>query len=104
MGSSIAAVAGVPLMAAVAGACGWRAAFATIGAVLLVATLAVRLWFPATAPRPGGMSARGTLGTLWRVRGLPSVLGANLPIRSRALSPRAFVGPVTVCWLPRRPL
>jgi DHA1 family inner membrane transport protein len=82
MGFSLAAIAGVPLMAAVAGLFGWRAAFATIGAVLLGATLAVRIWFPATRPRPSGTTALGTLGTLWRLRGLLNVLGANLLERS----------------------
>lgn len=82
MGFSVAAIAGVPLMAAIGGTLGWRWAFATIGGVLLLAALATRLGFPALPPPAAPSSVRATYRALWSVRGLSSILAANLVERS----------------------
>jgi predicted MFS family arabinose efflux permease len=82
MGFSIAAIAGVPLMAAVGGALGWRWAFGLIGAVLLLIALGMRLGFPSVPPRPAGGGALATYRSLRGIAGLPAVLGANLLERS----------------------
>lgn len=82
MGFSVAAIAGVPLMAAIGGTLGWRWAFATIGGVLLLAALATRLGFPALPPPAVPSSVRATYRALWSVRGLSSILAANLVERS----------------------
>lgn len=82
MGFSAAAIAGVPLMAAIAGALGWRWAFVAIGGVLLLAALATRLGFPSLSPGAAPGSVLATYRALWQVRGLPSILGANLVERS----------------------
>lgn len=82
MGFSAAAIAGVPLMAAIGGALGWRWAFVAIGGVLLLAALGTRLGFPSLPPGAAPSGVLATYRALWRVRGLPSILGANLVERS----------------------
>jgi len=82
LGFSIAAIAGVPLMAAIAGASGWRAAFGTIGVVLLATALGFRLWFPAIPTRSTTGSVLATYRALWGIDGLLLVLAANLVERS----------------------
>lgn len=82
MGFSFAAIAGVPLMAAVGGVLGWRWAFAASGAIMLALAGAVRLWFPEIAPLVPGTSLRASYRTVWGVRGLLNLLSANLMERS----------------------
>jgi DHA1 family inner membrane transport protein len=82
MGFSFAAIAGVPLMGAVGGALGWRWAFATLGALLLMLALCVRLWFPRIPPLATGTSVLATYHAVRGVRGLLSLLSANLMERS----------------------
>lgn len=93
MGFSLAAIAGVPLMAAIAGTLGWRWAFATIGGVLLLAALGTRLGFPALPPRAAPSSVLATYRALWRVRGLTSILAANLVERSLFVLVTIYVSP-----------
>lgn len=82
MGFSLAAIAGVPLMAAIGGTLGWRWAFGAIGGVLLLAALGTRLGFPALPPGAAPSSVLATYRALWSVRGLSSILAANLVERS----------------------
>jgi MFS transporter, DHA1 family, inner membrane transport protein len=82
MGFSLAAIAGVPIMGAVGGAFGWRSAFAASGVLMLALALGVRLGFPDIPPLVTGTSLRATYRTVWGVRGLLNVLGANLMERS----------------------
>jgi DHA1 family inner membrane transport protein len=83
MGFSFAGLAGVPLVGAlVGGMFGWRWAFATIGGVLLLLALCMRIWFPDLPPVAAGTSVLATYRAVWGVRGLLSVLGANLVERS----------------------
>jgi DHA1 family inner membrane transport protein len=82
MGFSFAAIAGVPLMGAVGGALGWRWAFVTIGVLLLLLALCVRLWFPRIPPLAVGIGVVATYRAMWEVPGLLSLLGANLMERS----------------------
>jgi predicted MFS family arabinose efflux permease len=82
MGFSAAAIAGVPLMAAIAGTAGWRWSFAAVSAVLLVAALGVRLGFPSLPPRGSSGGLVATYRAIWNVPALFSVLGANLVERS----------------------
>jgi predicted MFS family arabinose efflux permease len=82
MGFSFAAIAGVPVMAAIGGAFGWRAAFVAIGAGLLALALAVELWFPRIPPVAAGTSVLATYRAVWEVPGLLNLLAANLLERS----------------------
>ena len=82
MGFSFAAIAGVPLMSALGGVLGWRWAFAAIGVLLLLLALCVWLWFPRIPPMAAGTSVLATYQAVWGVRGLLSLLGANLMERS----------------------
>ena len=82
VGFSFAAIAGVPAMSAIGGAFGWRWAFATMGVLLLLLALAVQTWFPDAPPRPGAASVPATYRALLRVRGLGSLMSANLVERS----------------------
>lgn len=82
MGFSFAAIAGVPVMGAVGGALGWRAAFLVLGVTLLGLALCVRLWFPDIPPVASGTSVVATYRAVWDVRGLGNVLGANLMERA----------------------
>lgn len=82
MGFSFAAIGGVPLMGAVGGALGWRWAFVTIGILMLLLALWVRLWFPRIPPLALGTSVAATYRAVWGAPGLLSLLGANLMERS----------------------
>jgi len=82
MGFSLAAIAFVPLMAALGGALGWRWAFGATGGALLLAALGIQLWFPRRLPRPAPGGVLATYRELWGVPGLANVLGANLLERS----------------------
>src|SRR5439155_16087642 len=80
VGFSFAAIAGVPAMSAIGGAFGWRWAFATMGVLLLA--FAVLRWFPDARPRRATASVPATYRALVRVRGLWSLMSANLIERS----------------------
>jgi MFS transporter, DHA1 family, inner membrane transport protein len=82
MGFSFAAIGGVPVMAAVGGALGWRWAFAAIGLVMLLLAGSVWLWFPRIPPVASGTSVLATYRTVWGVPRLLNLLGANLLERS----------------------
>src|SRR3989441_493811 len=82
VGFSFAAIAGVPAMSAIGGAFGWRWAFATMGVLLLLLALAVLRWFPDAPPRASTASVPATYRALLRVRGLWSLMNANLVERS----------------------
>ena len=82
VGFSFAAIAGVPAMSAIGGTFGWRWAFATMGVLLLLLALAVQTLFPDVPPRPGAASVPATYRALVRVRGLWSLMSANLVERS----------------------
>jgi len=82
MGFSFAAIGGVPIMAAVGGALGWRWAFAAIGLVMLLLAGAVWLWFPRIPPTVSGTSVLATYRAVWGVPRLLNLLGANLMERS----------------------
>jgi len=82
MGFSFAAIGGVPMMAAIGGALGWRAAFVVAGVLLLLLALAVRLWFPRIPPMVVGTSVLATYRAVWGVPRLLNLLGANLMERS----------------------
>jgi predicted MFS family arabinose efflux permease len=82
VGFSFAAIAGVPAMSALGGAFGWRWAFATMGVLLLLLSLSVLRWFPDARPRVTTASVPATYRALFRVRGLWSLMSANLIERS----------------------
>lgn len=82
MGFSFAAIGGVPAIAAVGGAAGWRWAFVAIGVVLLALAVVVQVWFPRIPPMSVGTSVMATYRSVWGVRGLLALLGANLMERS----------------------
>jgi predicted MFS family arabinose efflux permease len=82
MGFSFAAIGGVPIMAAVGGALGWRWAFAAIGCVMLLLAGSVWRWFPRIPPTASGTSVFATYRTVWGVPRLLNLLGANLMERS----------------------
>src|SRR5438034_5004967 len=78
VGFSFAAIASVPAMSAIGGAFGWRWAFATMGVLLLLLAFAVLRWFPDARPRRATASVPATYRALLRVRGLWSLMSANL--------------------------
>jgi predicted MFS family arabinose efflux permease len=78
VGFSLAAIAGVPLIGALGGLFGWRAAFAAVGASLLVLATVVRLAFPAPPPSAGGAGVLATYRVVFGVPRLGRVLAANL--------------------------
>jgi predicted MFS family arabinose efflux permease len=82
MGFSFAAIGGVPIMAAVGGALGWRWAFAAIGCVMLLLAGSVWRWFPRIPPTVSGTSVFATYRAVWSVPRLLNLLGANLMERS----------------------
>src|SRR5207244_3063131 len=82
VGFGFAAIAGVPTMSAIGGAFGWRWAFATMGVLLLLLAFAVLRWFPDARPRRATASVPATYRALLRVRGLWSLMSANLIERS----------------------
>ena len=82
MGFSFAAIGGVPIMAAVGGALGWRWAFAAIGGVMLLLAGSVWRWFPRIPPTVSGTSVFATYRAVWGVPRLLNLLGANLMERS----------------------
>ena len=82
MGFSFAAIGGVPIMAAVGGALGWRWAFAAIGCVMLLLAGSVWRWFPRIPPTASGTSVFATYRAVWGVPRLLNLLGANLMERS----------------------
>jgi predicted MFS family arabinose efflux permease len=81
-GFGLAAVAGVPAVGIIAGAWGWRWAFALTGAVLLVLAVCVHVAFPHVRPEHERSSLRQTYAAVLGVPGLGNVLGANLLERS----------------------
>jgi predicted MFS family arabinose efflux permease len=82
LGFSFAAIGAVPLVSALGGALGWRWAFATTGVMLLALALGIRLWFPGVPPLTTVTSIPATYRALSGVRGLPSLLVANMVERS----------------------
>jgi DHA1 family inner membrane transport protein len=78
LGFSFAAIVGTPAVGAIGGAFGWCWAFVATGLLLLVVGAVFRLTFPAVR----GLHAEGgvlaTYHAVREVRGLGSVLGANL--------------------------
>jgi predicted MFS family arabinose efflux permease len=82
MGFSFAAIGGVPIMAAVGGALGWRWAFVAIGGVMLLLAASVWRWFPRIPPIASGTSVFATYRAVWSVPRLLNLLGANLMERS----------------------
>ncbi|HEY7655180.1 MAG TPA: MFS transporter [Methylomirabilota bacterium] len=82
MGFSFAAIGGVPMIAAVGGALGWRWAFAAIGCVMLLLAGTVWRWFPRIPPTASGTSVFATYRAVWGVPRLLNLLGANLMERS----------------------
>ncbi|HEY0582666.1 MAG TPA: MFS transporter [Chloroflexota bacterium] len=81
-GFGLAAVAGVPAVGIIAGAWGWRWAFALTGAVLVVLAVCVHVAFPHVRPEHERSSLRQTYAAVLGVPGLGNVLGANLLERS----------------------
>src|SRR2546428_456478 len=69
-------------MSAIGGASGWRWAFAARGGLLLLRAFAVLRWFPGARPRRATASVPATYRALVRVRGLWSLMSANLIERS----------------------
>jgi predicted MFS family arabinose efflux permease len=96
MGFSLAAIAFVPLMAAIGGTLGWRWAFGLIGAAMLVAALGIQLRFPDPAPRAEDAGIRATYHALRDVPGLLNVLGANLLERSLFVMVTIYLPPFLV--------
>ena len=96
MGFSLAAIAFVPLMAAIGGALGWRWAFGLIGAAMLIAALGIQLRFPAPAPRAADAGIASTVHALRDVPGLLNVLGANLLERSLFVMVTIYLPPFLV--------
>jgi predicted MFS family arabinose efflux permease len=82
LGFSLAAIATVPLVGAVGGAFGWRAAFVAVGIAQLALALATRAWFPRRPAVAAGTTVAATYRAVWQLRGLLNVLGANLAERS----------------------
>jgi DHA1 family inner membrane transport protein len=82
MGFGLAAIAGVPVVGAVAGVLGWRAAFAITGLGLLVLAELVRLRFPALRPVATGMRLTEGYRAVFAAPGLLSFLSANFIERS----------------------
>src|SRR5947209_18403686 len=81
-GFGLAAVAGVPAVGIVDGLFGWRWAFATTGAVLLVLAGLVQAAFPSLKPDHAGSSLRQTYAAVLGTPLLGNVLTANLLERS----------------------
>ncbi|AVP58371.1 MFS transporter [Pulveribacter suum] len=67
LGLTVAVVVGVPLAAWMGEGLGWRAAFALVGAIGLLAVALVHRWVPRT-PAPAQASARGELRALARAQ------------------------------------
>src|SRR5579864_528689 len=81
-GFGLAAVAGVPAVGVLGGLLGWRWAFASTGAVLVVLAILVQLAFPPGKPTQSGSSLRQTYTEVLGVPRLGNVLAANLLERS----------------------
>jgi predicted MFS family arabinose efflux permease len=81
-GFGLAAVAGVPAVSIVGGLVGWRVAFFSVGAVLLVLAVLVYVAFPRSKPTHTGSSLRQTYAEVFGVPLLGNVLVANLLERS----------------------
>jgi len=81
-GFGLAAVAGVPAVGVVGGMLGWRAAFFSVGIVLVLLAILVHVAFPASKPTHSGESLRQTYADVLGVPLLGNVLVANLFERS----------------------
>lgn len=67
LGLTVANVVGVPLGTLLGQAVGWRATFAAVGVIGVLALIAVALWIPDAAPTAAGKGAlRGEVATLRR--------------------------------------
>ncbi len=82
MGFGLAAIAGVPVVGALAGLLGWRAAFAITGLGLLVLAALVRLRFPASPPVAARLRLTEGYRAVFAAPGLLSFLSANFVERS----------------------
>ncbi len=82
MGFGLAAIAGVPVVGALAGLFGWRPAFAITGLGLLVLAALVRLRFPASPPVATGSDLAESYRAVFAAPGLLSFLSANFVERS----------------------
>jgi predicted MFS family arabinose efflux permease len=95
-GVSGAAIAGVPLLAAVAAAAGWRAAFSTLAILYLASALFVRLVIgPGERRAPGGNEPRALLaayGPPLRHRTTLLVLASNVLGRSGTAALTTYLG------------
>lgn len=78
MGFSLAAIAGVPVVAAVGGLFGWRWAFALTGLTLLGLAALIQVAFPPPKPTTTGTGILGTYRAVLSVPLLGNVLSANL--------------------------
>src|ERR1051326_6683276 len=81
-GFGLAAVAGVPAVGVIGGTLGWRAAFFSVGLVLVLLAMLVHVAFPASKPTHSGESLRQTYADVLSVPLLGNVLVANLFERS----------------------
>ena len=81
-GFGLAAVAGVPAVGVIGGMLGWRAAFFSVGIVLVLLAILVQVAFPASKPTHSGESLRQTYADVLGVPLLGNVLVANLFERS----------------------
>jgi DHA1 family inner membrane transport protein len=93
MGFSLAAVAGVPLVAAIAGWLGWRAAFVAVGAALVALSIVFRVAFPPPRPSVTAASALTTYREVLRTPKLVNVLGANLAERAMFVMMTLYLPP-----------
>jgi len=82
MGFGLAAIAGVPVVGALAGFLGWRAAFAITGLGLLASSALVRLRFPASPPVAADIRATEPYRAVLTAPGLLSFLSSNFIERS----------------------
>jgi DHA1 family inner membrane transport protein len=82
MGFSLAAVAGVPLVAMIAGLWGWRASFVAVGGALIALSGVFRLAFPSPRRSTAATSALAAYREVFAVSQLVNVMAANVVERS----------------------
>ncbi len=78
LGFSLAAILGVPSIAAIGGLLGWRWAFAASGLLLIALAVLIRLTFPASRVVPAQADVLTTYRAVLGVPGLASIMAANL--------------------------
>lgn len=82
LGFGLGAIAGVPIIAAIGGLYGWRAAFVVSGVFLLAMAALIQLRFPSPRVATVGAGPVETYRSVFRIVGLWPVLSANLLERS----------------------